>query len=143
MMGNLAYLLEDRGRIDEAAAMYREVIRVRERVTGGRDPETWSTYNNLAMLLQSQGKAAEAAGLFERVIALCDEQLPADHVYTALFRNNYGACLLDLGKLDDADAALRDSHAVLLATFGEGHPRVSKSLDRLAAMENRRASPGP
>ena len=140
MMGNLAYLLEDRGRIDEAAAMYREVIALRESVSGGRDPETWSIYNNLGMLLMTQGQPEEAEQLFDRLLELCREQLPDDHVYTALFRNNYGACLTELGRYDQARRELEESHAVLVGVFGEGHERVTKSEGRLADLTRRVAS---
>ena len=130
-MGNLAYLAEELGNLDEAAQLYREQIQARERSTGGRDPETWSSYNNLAMLLQSQGKLEEAKTLYETLLTLCEANLPADHVYTALFRNNYGECLLLMGEIQRAQAQLNSSHTILLHTFGAGHPRVEKSQGRL------------
>jgi eukaryotic-like serine/threonine-protein kinase len=135
-MGNLAYLAEELGNLDEAAQLYREQIQARERSTGGRDPETWSSYNNLAMLLQSQGKLEEAKAYYQTLLALCEASLPADHVYTALFRNNYGECLLLMGDVQAAQSQLNSSHNILLNTFGSGHPRVEKSqgrLDKLAS----------
>ena len=134
MMGNLAYLLEDLGRPAEAEALYREQIAARERSTGGRDPETWSSYNNLAMLLQTQGRFADAIPLYERLLDLCRETLPAGHVYTALFENNYGECLMHLGRYDDAATALEASHEVLVGVFGESHDRVVKSRGRLESL---------
>ncbi|MEM8835458.1 MAG: serine/threonine-protein kinase [Planctomycetota bacterium] len=134
-MGNLAYMLEDRGKDDQAAALYRKTIAIRERSTGGRDPETWSTYNNLAMLLQRTGKPEEARPLYERVIRLCEESLPEGHIYTALFRNNYGSCLLDLNLHELAREHLMRSHDVIVARFGPEHQRSVTSAERLERLD--------
>ncbi|GAB4549294.1 MAG: hypothetical protein Tsb0013_10430 [Phycisphaerales bacterium] len=134
LMDTRAYLLEDMGRDDEAEALYREQLALRESASGGRDPNTWTSYNNLAMLLQRTGRPGEALELYETLLGLCREHLPAGHIYTALFENNYGACLSALGRYDDARTALERSHAVLVATFPEGHPRITTSLERLGAL---------
>ena len=126
-LGNLAYILEELGEDARAEALYREVIE--ERLTDeARMTETWGPRNNLAMLLQRGGRVGEAAAIYQRL-------LPADHYLTAIFRNNYGDCLADLGRSAEAREQLEASHAVLLATFGEGHPRVTKSAIRLSRTE--------
>ncbi|MEO1130339.1 MAG: serine/threonine-protein kinase [Planctomycetota bacterium] len=140
VMGNLAYLLEDQGKDDQAAELYRETIDIRARANGGKDPETWAPMNNLAMLLQRKGDVEEAALLYEELLDLCEQTLPADHYFTALFRNNYGSCLTALGRFSEAQAALEDSHRVLVATFGEEHPRVLKSTERRAELDRRKRS---
>ncbi|MCA9304693.1 MAG: tetratricopeptide repeat protein, partial [Phycisphaerales bacterium] len=131
LLGNFAYLLEDRGQIEEAAELYRKSIDIRRRSAGGLDPETWATMNNLAMLLMSSGKPEEAGPLFDELLAMCDSSLPADHYYTALFRNNQGECLTMLGKYAEARSALLRSHPVLVRTFGEEHTRTTKSQSRI------------
>ena len=137
MMGNLAYMLEDLGQIEEAATLYREQIELLERSSGGTSPETWSSYNNLAMLLQGAGKPEEARPLYEKLLAMCDAALPADHYVTAIFRNNYGECLGMLGEYDAALAALQASDRVLQSVFEEGSPRLIKSRQRIAAVQQR------
>ncbi|MEN0019716.1 MAG: serine/threonine-protein kinase [Planctomycetota bacterium] len=135
VMGNLAYLLEDRGRVDEAAALYRETIEITKRTSGIRSPDTWSPINNLAMLLEKSGDHTAAIVLYEELLSMCEELLPADHVYTALFRNNYADSLTSAGRLDDARDALDESHSILEAAFGAEHARTTTSLARRARLE--------
>ncbi len=130
VMGNLAYLLEDLGKVEEAAALYRETIDVTKRVSGARSPDTWSPMNNLAMLLEKSGDHEGALLLYEELLALCSQVLPADHIYTALFTNNYAATLMSLGRLDDARSALDASHPVIESIFGVEHERTKTSNDR-------------
>ena len=138
LKGNLAYLLEDLGQIDEAVELYRETIESRRDAQGGLDPETWAPLNNLAMLLVSNGRADEARPMFEELLGMCDAMLPAGHYYTAIFRNNFADCLIELGKLDLAAEAIRTSQPVLEATFGAEHERVQRSRERMARIESSR-----
>jgi tetratricopeptide (TPR) repeat protein/predicted Ser/Thr protein kinase len=135
LKGNLAYLLEDIGKIDEAVELYRETIESRRNGQGGLDPETWAPLNNLAMLLTSNGRAQEARPMFEELLGMCDAMLPQGHYYTAIFRNNFAQCLIELGELDAAQSAIERTQPVLEATFGSTHERVQRSLARMARIE--------
>jgi tetratricopeptide (TPR) repeat protein/predicted Ser/Thr protein kinase len=135
MKGNLAYLLEDLGNIDEAVVLYRETIEARRTAQGGLDPETWAPMNNLAMLLTNNGRAEEAKPMFEELLGMCDSMLPADHYYTAIFRNNFAQCLTELGEYDAAAAAIELTQPVLERVFGSGHERVERSRDRMTRIE--------
>ncbi len=134
MMANRAYLLEELGRSEEAEALYRETIEIRRKATGGRDPETWAPMNNLATLYQRRGKLAEADALFLELLDLCGQSLPPDHPYAAIFSNNYGDCLIDLGRLDEAEKRLLSSQRVLESKFGIEHPRSVKGRARLVRL---------
>ncbi|MBO6739212.1 MAG: serine/threonine protein kinase [Phycisphaerales bacterium] len=139
LKGNLAYLLEDIGKIDEAVELYRETIESRRNGQGGLDPETWAPLNNLAMLLTSNGRAQEARPMFEELLGMCDAMLPQGHYYTAIFRNNFAQCLIELGELDAAQRAIERTQPVLEATFGAEHERVQRSLARMARIETLRS----
>lgn len=139
LKGNLAYLLEDIGKIDEAVELYRETIESRRNGQGGLDPETWAPLNNLAMLLTSNGRAQEARPMFEELLGMCDAMLPQGHYYTAIFRNNFAQCLIELGELDAAQRAIERTQPVLEATFGPEHERVERSRARMARIESLRA----
>ncbi len=133
-LGNLAYVYEDLGRLPQAEAMYRKAIEVRKRVSGGRDAETWSPMNNLAMLLQKRGDFAEAEGVYRELLALCEGTLPKMHPFPAIFRNNFGECLMLEKKYSEAESALTESLGVLEAALGPEHIRTQKAFDRLAAL---------
>jgi len=133
-MGMMAYLYEDLGRDAEAESLYKRVVDVRRRVSGGKDPETWTSMNNLAMYYQTRGKPELAEPLYVEVLALCDKTLPPEHLYTALFRNNYGECLVDLGRFEEAEGRLLRSLAVLEAGFGPAHARTQKAFARMVKL---------
>jgi len=140
-MGNVAYICEELGKLDEAEAMYRRAIAARLRASAGKDPESWSPMNNLAMLLQTRGNLPAAEAQFRDLMALVDANLPADHFLGAIYRNNFGACLSDTGKLDEAETALKPSYDVILARFGPDHPRGKRAAERLATLYDRRGDP--
>jgi tetratricopeptide (TPR) repeat protein len=135
LKGNLAYLLEDLGQIDEAAALYRETIDARRDAQGGLLPETWAPLNNLAMLLVKNGRAAEAKPMFAELLGMCEAMLPVNHYYTAIFRNNFAECLIELGELNAASDAIERSQPVLEAVFGGEHERVQRSRERMARID--------
>ncbi|MBX3390331.1 MAG: serine/threonine protein kinase [Phycisphaeraceae bacterium] len=129
-MGNLAYVLEESKKPAEAEALYRRILALRKE-SGQMDADSWNQYNNLAMLLQAQERFDEALGLYEELLAGCRGKLPEDHWALAIYRNNYGQCLTEAGRYEQAAKELAESHAVLLAFFKDGHPRVLKSQERI------------
>lgn len=135
LKGNLAYLLEDLGQINEAAALYRETIDARRDAQGGLLPETWAPLNNLAMLLVKNGRATEAKPMFAELLGMCEAMLPENHYYTAIFRNNFAECLIELGGLNAARDAIERSQPVLEAVFGREHERVQRSRERMAQID--------
>ena len=56
-------LLQDQGKLDEAAPLFREALDARRATLGDRHPDTLTSINNMASLLQAQGKLDEAAVL--------------------------------------------------------------------------------
>jgi len=65
-MSNLASTLGDQGKLDEAAAMKREVLEKRQRILGDEHPDTVSAMNNLASTLGDQGKLDEAVESYRK-----------------------------------------------------------------------------
>ncbi|HEX8876486.1 MAG TPA: serine/threonine-protein kinase [Phycisphaerales bacterium] len=138
-MNNLAFALEDTGKLDEAEKLMREIVAI-QRDKGFTDPEGWGQLNNLGAMLVKRGKAAEAEGFYRDLFKAAEGKLPETHVVRAIYRNNFGECLVALGKLEEAGKELSESHAVILAAFKEGHPRTAKSTARLQAFEAARAA---
>jgi tetratricopeptide (TPR) repeat protein/predicted Ser/Thr protein kinase len=138
-MNNLAFALEDTGKLDDAEKLMREIVAA-QREKAFQDPESWGQLNNLAALLVKRGKAAEAESFYRDLFKAAEGKLPESHVVRAIYRNNFGECLLATGKLDEAAKELNDSHAVILAAFKDGHPRTNKSAARLKALEEAKAA---
>ncbi|MEC9372795.1 MAG: serine/threonine-protein kinase, partial [Planctomycetota bacterium] len=133
-LNHLAYLLEDLGQLDQAEAMHRDALMRWERI-GADHPNALIAMNNLAMVLDRQGEYDEAAQIYDRLLEAARRLFPAGHLYIAIFQNNQGAALTALKRFDDAEAALRASHDVLLATLGPEHDRVKKAQRRLEDLD--------
>lgn len=139
-MANLAFLEEDRGRLDEAERLYRRVIQIRSRLPDPNQPELLSVINNLAMLLQTKGELAAAAEVFADLAQRVRTGLPEGHYVAAIFLNNYGDCLTQLDRLNEAELLLRRSLADLERALGPEHARTLKARTRLAEWERRRSA---
>ncbi|MBL8876879.1 MAG: serine/threonine protein kinase [Phycisphaerae bacterium] len=135
-MSNLAFALEDLKQFDESEAIMRRVVEIRRRANF-EDPESWSQINNLATMLVNRGKAAEAKRLYIELFAAADGKLPPEHYARAIFRSNYGECLVMLGEYDQAEKELTESHQIIEAFFKPGHARVKKSLARIEELQRR------
>lgn len=139
-LNQLAYLLEDLEQFARAEEIHREALSRWESLGGLANPNAMIALNNLAMLLDRQGERAEAAERFAELVAAAEAHLPTGHFYWAIFRNNQGACLTELGRFDEAEAAIVESQSALVDALGSDHPRVHKSQERLLALEEARRS---
>jgi serine/threonine protein kinase/Tfp pilus assembly protein PilF len=133
-MGNLAYVYEDEGKLDEAEAMFRRVIEIKKRSGPITDQDGWGHMNNLAMLLIKRSRTNEAEPIFRELLALCEQKLPPEHYLIAIFRNNYGACLTQLGRYADAERELLESQKSIEAFFKPTHDRAKKGRQRLMTL---------
>lgn len=130
-MGTLAYALENVNELDEAESILRRIVEIGRRLPPAREAETLSNFNNLAMLLWKRGKVEEAGVVFEETVARALAALPPEHYICAIFRNNYGDYLVEVGRLDEARPHLEESHEAIEKFFGAEHPRTVKSAGRL------------
>ena len=119
---NLAHLLHEEGRLEEAARHYREAVRIRPN-------DAWAQ-NNLGKVFQDQGDAGLAIEYYRRAIALDPDYFEA--------HNNLGVLLAEQGRAEEARShyqkALQiepDSAAVHynLARLLERMGRLDEALD--------------
>jgi tetratricopeptide (TPR) repeat protein len=59
-MNNLASVLSNQGKYEQAEEMHRQALRLRETVLGKEHPSTLTSMNNLASVLSDQGKYEQA-----------------------------------------------------------------------------------
>jgi eukaryotic-like serine/threonine-protein kinase len=158
-LNNLASLLQDTDRADEAESVYQRALQIRR--AGTLPLATAETLNNLASLKYQQGKLDEAAPMLKEVLDLRRAALRPEHPMIGQGLNNYAMALQAQGKLVEAEAMLRESLAVRRAGLPAGHPDIAVSaynlgrvlikLERLAdaepllieALDIRRAKFGP
>ena len=77
-VNNLANLLSDMGKYEEAEPLYRRAL-AGEAALGAEHPTTLASVNNLAILLGDMGKYEEAEPLYRRALAGQEAALGAEH----------------------------------------------------------------
>ena len=90
-LGNLGMLLEDQGKLDEAAPLLQESLAIRKKVHGEEHPDVAGSLHTLALLLKKQGRAEEAAHMGRQaLLAIFEKALGTDHPNTQTVRECWG-----------------------------------------------------
>ncbi|MEZ5964240.1 MAG: serine/threonine-protein kinase [Planctomycetota bacterium] len=132
-VNNLAVVYNRSGRPELAEPLYREDLAASERVLGEEHPDTLVTYNNLAAVYLRTERFEEARQLLEKTVRLSKKVMPANFYGTGFALNAFGESLLGLGRAEEAEPILVEARQVLLNTFAEDDPnltRVDKNLAR-------------
>ncbi len=130
--GNLALVLHDLGRLEEAEAEHRRVVAARELMLGPDHPDTLASRGNLALVLRDLGRLKEARAEIREVLAARRRLLGPEHPDSLDSRNNLGLVLHDLGKLTEAKAEIRAVLASRMRVLGPDHPSTLASRGDLA-----------
>ncbi len=134
---NLALVLHDLGRLDEAEAEIRAVLEIRQRALGPDHPDIIGSRSNLALVLHDQARLDEAAAEIRAVLAARQRVLGSDHPDTLASRSNLARVLRDLGRLDEAEAEIRAVLAARQRVLGSDHPDTLASRNNLARVLRR------
>ena len=90
-LNELAQLLQDQGKLDEAAPLMRQALAIFKKVHGEEHPNVANTLHNLALLLRNQDPdSAEAARLGKQALAIAEKTLDPDHPYLQEYRDDWG-----------------------------------------------------
>jgi tetratricopeptide (TPR) repeat protein len=81
-MSNLAHVLGRQGKYEDAEAMNRQTLALKETVLGREHPDTLTSVHNLAHLLAHQHRYHEALALYDRASAGYQAVLGKDHPTT-------------------------------------------------------------
>jgi tetratricopeptide (TPR) repeat protein len=74
-MNNLATVLRDQGKYEQAEEMYRHALRLRQTVLGKEHPSTLTRMSNLASVLRDQDKYEQAEETLRQVLTACKKTL--------------------------------------------------------------------
>ena len=133
-VNNLAELLRDTNRLDEAEPFYRRVIEIFEANDPDKQPNYAGALNNLAGLLQATNRLDEAEPLYRRALAIDEASFGPDHPNVARDLNNLAGLLYAKNRLDEAEPLYRRALAIDEASFGPDHPEVATDLNNLAEL---------
>jgi tetratricopeptide (TPR) repeat protein len=129
---NLALVLWDLGRLEEAEAEHRAVLDTRTRILGAEHPNTLTSRSNLALVLWDLGRHEEAEAEHRAVLQARIRILGAEHRDTLTSRSNLAAILRHLGRLEEAEAEHRAVLDTRTRTLGAQHPDTLTSRNNLA-----------
>ncbi|MCC5824196.1 MAG: serine/threonine-protein kinase [Phycisphaerales bacterium] len=130
---NLASVLTQRQRLDEAAPLFESVIEIRTRTLGPDHPDTLKAMSNLGALHDRAGRAREAHDLHAAVLSARRRTLGENHEQTLASMNNLANALDDLGRIDEAAALLGRVLRAQTQADGADHPRTLATMNNLAS----------
>ena len=128
----LGMVEQDRGQLDEAAALQRTVIDAFTRVCGADHPDTAQAWDKLGYVLRLRGLVAESVAAHERAVRLLERVLGVDDFRVAMTLTNLGLAYADAGDPERAVSAQTRSRTIFLATLGPEHAHTLLATRRLA-----------
>ena len=132
-VNNLALVLHELGDYRAAETLYRQALATQELL-----PEADVTaLSNLALLLYDQGDYSEAERLYRESLRHFERSGTEDPVVARL-RTELGMTLLEQGRLEEAERALRRAVERRRELLGPHHPDLAMSLKPLATLLTRR-----
>lgn len=133
-MNYLAAALDARGVHDEAEALYRRTLAIREKVATGdmRIDLIARSKNNLSTCLRYQKKYAESEAYVRQAISEIAAKYGNKYVDVGQGKNNLAICLLQMGKLEEAEKEFLESLAIKREVQGPEHSSLAITLEGLA-----------
>lgn len=125
---NLAVVRRARGDTDEALALQRDALAIREKTLGPDQADVATSLNNIAGLYAARDDYAAAEPLLVRALAIREKALGNDHRLTAQSLNNLALLYAARGRHGDAEPLYRRA----LATF----EKRDNCRDLAVALEN-------
>lgn len=127
-------LLRASGKLDEAIAVYREALSIRERVQGVGHLDTATLMVALADTLTQGGRAGEALEYARRAVELRAGALPAEHWGIFSARSVLGGVLIELGEFQEAEGHLLAAEQAFTRSTGGNRKRLTDTLERLVKL---------
>jgi tetratricopeptide (TPR) repeat protein len=131
-MDNLATVLSEQGKYEQAEKMHRHALRLYEKVLGKEHPDTLMSMNNLATVLNDQGKYEQAEEMHRQELRLCEMVLGKEHPSTLMSMNNLAEVLRHQGKYEQAEEMHRQALRLREMVLGKEHPDTLMSMNNLA-----------
>ena len=120
------------GKYEEAIIKAKELVSIRERLSGPEHPDVAANLNNLAVLYVETGRYAEAEPLYKRALNIDEKSLGSEHPSTATELNNLADLYETTGRYSEAEPLYKRALAISEKAFGSDHPDVAIRLNNLA-----------
>jgi tetratricopeptide (TPR) repeat protein len=106
---NLAFLVAQLGRMEEAGQMLQASLAAQQKVLGPTHPRTLTTQNNLALVLERLNRRQEAVALYRENLRQQREINGPEHPSAYLAMSNLGNALRRAGENTEAESFLRQA----------------------------------
>jgi tetratricopeptide (TPR) repeat protein len=131
-MSNLAVVLRDQGKYEQAEEMQRQALGLHETALGKDHPDTLRCMNSLALVLRGQGKYEQAEEMHRQALGLQETALGEDHPDTLTSMDNMALALRYQGKYEQAEEMQRQTLGLQETVLGKDHPDTLASMNNLA-----------
>jgi tetratricopeptide (TPR) repeat protein len=131
---DLGVELRDQGRLNEAAARFRQSIAMDDRFLARTHRDRGQSRLGLASVLMAQRRHAAAEPVLRRSLAMRREALPPEHRYVRETETELAACLTALRRFREAEALLVPAYEGLRATEGAADGRTQRARQRLVEL---------
>ena len=132
---DLAHLLASGERHDEAEALFKQVVDVREASPAPVPAAIATALYDLAGSHVSQLRYTEAEPLYRRMLAVAEQALGPEHPELAPFLSDLGTLYLTLGRYGDAEPLYERALAIREQALGPEHLDVAMSLYDVALLQ--------
>ncbi|MEZ4387264.1 MAG: serine/threonine-protein kinase [Candidatus Krumholzibacteriia bacterium] len=127
-LDDLGWLLRELGRYDEALALHREALSIKEEVLGPDHKHTGITLMHMALCLLASDRLAEAREVQERALAIAQLQFGPENEFTATNELTLARILLAQGNLDGARERADAGLATMRRQVREQNPRLAAAM---------------
>ena len=136
-LGDLAHVYMDQQKFDQAEAILKRELQVREKAVGPNDPDIVSTLDRLALLCQKESRYPEGEALLKRALAIRENAFGANNVKVAESMQDL-ADLYHVQKRDaEAEALLKQALGLeekALRPTDQAYPTISWTLTDLGRL---------
>ncbi len=136
-LNNLAVLLRDTKRFEEAEPLLRRALAIHEKSFGPDHPSVATGLSNLAGVLRATNRSHDAELLLRRALAIDEKSVGPDHPDVANRLNNLAVLLQHTNRPRDAEPLLRRVLTILVdftIQTGHRHPRLDFVVENYARL---------
>jgi tetratricopeptide (TPR) repeat protein len=131
-LDNYAGNLDDMGRRNEALALLRRVLAIRERALGTDHADVATTLVSLGTHVSRSGHYDESVALLERALAIRRTIYGKAHPLVAFAQIGLSGAYVDQNRLDQAESLAQEALATVRAGLPANHPKIVEALNMLA-----------
>jgi eukaryotic-like serine/threonine-protein kinase len=133
-MNSLAVVRHSQGKLDDAVALYRDVLRIDRAELDVDHPNTAIAMENLGGVLLAEKRYDETLALLGEVLAIRRAKLGADSPIVTRTMLNIATTEMRAGHLEAAEAGYTAALPRIRAEMGDEHPDVAATLYNLALL---------